>query len=145
MLPVKHHACAETTGALWSSRTMMVRPLSRVTRRVPGGQAGMLPADFLKATRVRGTTDARIRIKTAKLESILSKRNSTLFRFGQRHRDCPRRQIRFAKSLVEVVAAFEIVAAVPFRLGQQPGFDHIENDFSKVLAAFDAPRFEHRE
>src|SRR6266446_9590206 len=61
MLPLMHHACAETTGALWSSRTMTVRPFSKVMRRVPGGQAGMPAAGFLKATRLRETTDARIR------------------------------------------------------------------------------------
>src|SRR5216117_3401757 len=60
MLPLMHQACAETTGALWSSRTMTVRPFSKVMRRVPGGQAGMLAAGLLKATRLRETTDARI-------------------------------------------------------------------------------------
>src|SRR5580765_5890078 len=40
MLPALHQACAETTGALWSSRMMNVRPFSRVARRTPGGMAG---------------------------------------------------------------------------------------------------------
>src|SRR4029079_8960447 len=43
MLPVMAQACAETTGALWSSRTMMVNPLSRVVTRTPGGSAGISP------------------------------------------------------------------------------------------------------
>jgi hypothetical protein len=37
MLPVMAHACAETTGALWSSRTMRVRPLSSVVSVTPAG------------------------------------------------------------------------------------------------------------
>jgi hypothetical protein len=41
MLPVIAHACAETTGALWSSRVMMVRPFSSVTSLTPGGMAGI--------------------------------------------------------------------------------------------------------
>jgi len=41
MLPAMHHAWAETTGALWSSRTMMVNPLSSVVSVTPGGIAGM--------------------------------------------------------------------------------------------------------
>ena len=40
MLPAMHQACAETTGALWSSRTMMVRPLSSVVSVTPGGSDG---------------------------------------------------------------------------------------------------------
>src|SRR5689334_6541734 len=41
MLPALHHACAETTGALLSSRTMMTSPLSNVVTFVPGGSDGM--------------------------------------------------------------------------------------------------------
>src|SRR5690349_12978112 len=36
-----HQACAETTGALWSSRTMTVKPLSRVAVWTPVGSAGI--------------------------------------------------------------------------------------------------------
>ncbi|OQB90233.1 MAG: hypothetical protein BWX84_02010 [Verrucomicrobia bacterium ADurb.Bin118] len=39
MLPAMHQAWAETTGALASSRTMMVSPLSSVTSVVPAGMA----------------------------------------------------------------------------------------------------------
>jgi hypothetical protein len=41
MLPAMAHACAETTGALWSSRTMMVKPLSSVVSVTPGGMDGI--------------------------------------------------------------------------------------------------------
>src|ERR1051325_2249578 len=37
MLPAMHQAWAETTGALWSSRTMMVNPLSSVVSFTPPG------------------------------------------------------------------------------------------------------------
>src|SRR5258705_4501339 len=40
-LPALHQAWAETTGALWSSRMMSVRPFSRVSSRTPGGMAGI--------------------------------------------------------------------------------------------------------
>ena len=43
-LPARHHACALTTGALWSSRRMICRPLSSVTKRTPGGTNGMTGA-----------------------------------------------------------------------------------------------------
>ena len=45
MLPAIAHACADTTGALWSSRTMMTRPLSSVVSLTPGGSAAMSLAD----------------------------------------------------------------------------------------------------
>src|SRR5205809_3545817 len=41
MLPLMAHAWADTTGALWSSRTMTVRPLSRLVSLTPGGSAGI--------------------------------------------------------------------------------------------------------
>src|ERR1700722_7098276 len=41
MLPVWHHAWAETTGALWSSRVMITRPFSNVVSFAPGGMAGI--------------------------------------------------------------------------------------------------------
>src|ERR1043166_8369552 len=41
MLPARHHACAETTGADLSSRMMSVSALSSVTIRTSGGMAGM--------------------------------------------------------------------------------------------------------
>src|SRR2546430_862446 len=143
MLPVMHQACAETTGALWSSRTIRVRPFSRVVRRVPAGHRGISPPDFLEAARPRGTMDARIKNKIGETRISLSKTNSTRFRFDRRHRNLPRRQERFAERLVKIVAAFEIVTAVLLGLGQQPGFDHVENDFAEILAALNAPRFEH--
>src|SRR5437588_7390314 len=40
MLPALHQTCAETTGALWSSRMIKVRPFSSVLSRTPGGIAG---------------------------------------------------------------------------------------------------------
>jgi hypothetical protein len=40
MLPAMHQACAETTGALWSSRTMTVSPLSSVVRVTALGSNG---------------------------------------------------------------------------------------------------------
>src|SRR6185312_15297157 len=43
MLPAMAQDWAETTGALWSSRTMMVRPLSRVVVVTPGGMEAMSP------------------------------------------------------------------------------------------------------
>src|ERR1039457_6913922 len=43
-----HHAWADTTGALRSSRTMMVRPFSSVVMATPGGSVGI----FIAATRV---------------------------------------------------------------------------------------------
>src|SRR5437773_898849 len=63
MLPAMHQACAETTGALWSSRRMSVRPLSSVAMRVPNGQTGMLPADRLLAALSRETVGVRIVIR----------------------------------------------------------------------------------
>src|ERR1043166_2355747 len=42
MLPAMHHACAETTGALWSSRTMIVRPFSSVVMPTPAGMDGIV-------------------------------------------------------------------------------------------------------
>ena len=47
MLPAMHHACADTTGALWSSRTMMVRPLSSVVSVTPAGGDGVCIAGIL--------------------------------------------------------------------------------------------------
>src|SRR5437879_261756 len=47
MLPAIHQAWAETTGALWSSCTMIVRPLSSVVRLTPGGMAGKSPSNLL--------------------------------------------------------------------------------------------------
>src|SRR5437764_926529 len=49
-LPDMHQAWAETTGALWSSRMMMVRPFSRLVRVTPGGEAGIVSdsADMVK-------------------------------------------------------------------------------------------------
>src|ERR1051325_8710443 len=41
MLPAMHQACADTTGALWSSRTITVRPLPSVVICTPGGIGGM--------------------------------------------------------------------------------------------------------
>ena len=41
MLPALHQACAETTGALWSSRTMIVSPLSSVVTFTPEGMEGI--------------------------------------------------------------------------------------------------------
>ena len=46
---------AAVYGASEGLHTVMIE------REAPGGQAGMLPAAFVKATRLRGTTDARIR------------------------------------------------------------------------------------
>src|SRR5260370_22682581 len=43
MLPAMHQAWAETTGALWSSRTMIVRPFSRIVRLTSGGIEGIEP------------------------------------------------------------------------------------------------------
>src|SRR5947208_2492552 len=65
MLPVMHQACAETTGALWSSRTMMTRPLSKVVIRVPAGEAGISTGNPCRAARSRGTVDGGIKIKDA--------------------------------------------------------------------------------
>jgi hypothetical protein len=42
-----HHACAETTGALRSSRTMMARPFSSVTSVTPDGSDGIFIAAIL--------------------------------------------------------------------------------------------------
>src|SRR6266516_3978148 len=104
MLPLMHQACAETTGALWSSRTMTVSPFSKVMRRVPGGQAGMLAAGFLTATRLRETTDARIRNRAPRVRlqmmTTQAETNLTLVRFCDRLRGNARRQKRFAKSIV---------------------------------------------
>src|ERR1700722_9226497 len=41
MLPLIDHDCAETTGTLWSSRTITVRPFSRVVRGTPSGIDGI--------------------------------------------------------------------------------------------------------
>src|SRR5271165_2477680 len=49
MLPVMDQACTETTGALWSSRTMIVSPFSRWVIFTPAGSAGIsteLPVPF---------------------------------------------------------------------------------------------------
>jgi hypothetical protein len=54
MLPAMHQAWAETTGALWSSRTMIVSPLSSVVTFTPGGRAGMGAAlDELRGIQAR--------------------------------------------------------------------------------------------
>src|SRR5438105_14824692 len=41
MLPAMHQAWAETTGALWSSRTMMVSPFSSEVNFTPEGMEGI--------------------------------------------------------------------------------------------------------
>jgi hypothetical protein len=41
MLPARHQAWAETTGALWSSRMIRVNPFSSVIRRTPLGMEPM--------------------------------------------------------------------------------------------------------
>src|SRR6059036_8197 len=43
MLPALHHAWAETTGALWSSRMIRTSPLGKVWKSTPGG-IGARPA-----------------------------------------------------------------------------------------------------
>src|SRR5216683_3158323 len=40
MLPAMHQAWEETTGALWSSRTITASPWSRVVRDTPAGIEG---------------------------------------------------------------------------------------------------------
>ena len=47
MLPAWHQACAETTGALWSSRVMTTNPFSSVVRLAPGGMGGISAATGL--------------------------------------------------------------------------------------------------
>ena len=54
-------------------------------------------------------------------------------------------QKRFAKGLVEIVGAFEIVTSILVGFGQEFEFDHVENDFAEVLAASDPPCFEQRQ
>src|SRR5439155_16274890 len=115
MLPLMHQACAETTGALWSSRTMTVRPFSKVMRRVPGGQAGMPAAAFLKATRLRETTNARIRNRAPRVRlqvmATQAETNATLVRLRDRLWGNARGQKRFAKRIVKIVAVSEILTA----------------------------------
>lgn len=41
MLPERHHACAETTGALRSSRTIIVKPLGKEASQVPWRQSAL--------------------------------------------------------------------------------------------------------
>src|SRR5216117_3917005 len=113
MLPLMHQACAETTGALWSSRTMTVRPFSKVMRRVPGGQAGMPAAGFLKATRLRETTAARIRNRAPWVRLQM---NLTLLGIRDRLCGTARRQKRLTKGIVKIVAFSKILTAVLFGL-----------------------------
>src|ERR1043166_5655889 len=54
------------------------------------------------------------------------------------------RKERFAKRLVEFVAALEIVAAVLLGLREERVLHHVENKLAKILAAANAPRLEHR-
>src|ERR1019366_6096079 len=67
--PAIAHAWAETTGALWSSRTMMVRPLSSVVSFTPGGTEGMASlengfviSDTCRTRRVFGNASGAIQI-----------------------------------------------------------------------------------
>src|SRR5436309_3633310 len=41
MLPAMHQAWAETTGALWSSRTIIVKPFGNVVSLTSGGIGGI--------------------------------------------------------------------------------------------------------
>jgi len=59
-----------------------------------------------------------------------------------------RRQKWLAESLVKIIAVREVFTAVTFGLRQKFDLDHVENNFTKVLAREDIPflqdRFRHR-
>src|SRR3974377_223929 len=55
MLPAMHQAWAETTGALWSSRTMTVSPFSGVVGVTPGGKRGSSPLDASRVMERKGS------------------------------------------------------------------------------------------
>src|SRR5208283_3708964 len=158
-----HHACADTTGALRSSRTMTVRPLSSVVTVTPGGNDGI----FIVASRVKNEVSLIRQNRTGRilrnglwaiqftqlpaLEAPSGQRQgmrmnpSGLFddRLGLRL-DLLRRPERFAEGVGEIVAILKIVTAVPVGLGEQAGFHHVENNLAKVAAVPDAPFRQHR-
>jgi hypothetical protein len=51
---------------------------------------------------------------------------------------------RFAESVIEVVTAFEVVAAVFLGFAEEAEIDHIEDDFTDIFAAMEAPFVEER-
>src|SRR5208283_3939297 len=103
-----------TTGALWSSRTMTVRPLSSVVSVTPAGSDGISP--FL----IADIPEWRSRL--------------AWLRFWRWLHCCPAlRQKRFAERLFKIITVLEIVAGVLVRLGEQTDFHHVENNFAEVL------------
>src|SRR5262245_6318085 len=126
MLPAMHHACAETTGALRSSRTMMVRPFSSVVSWTPGGMDGMSPPLFAMGT--PWATKNYLRLGAGS-------------RRGDSHRTrlLAGREIWLAEGLEKIVAALKIGAAVFFCLRQPANFHHIEHELAEIFAGVDAP------
>lgn len=49
------------------------------------------------------------------------------------------RQERFAKGIVKIIPAAEILAAVSVGFGEQAAFNHVENDLAEILAFVNAP------
>src|SRR5881628_2051926 len=106
MLPAIHQACAETTGALWSSRTMIVRPFSSVVSLTPGGMAGML----VSVEFIRGSILIIARLPKSHSGSLNFDTGQPCRRSGCF--DLPARRHKwFAECLPKLVTAREILAA----------------------------------
>src|ERR1051325_6047501 len=143
MLPVLHQACTETTGALWSSRITSVRPLGSVLNRTPGGMAGRAVLTARRGKAVKGADIiSRERTVATCLPEQLQLRawlGLAGFRFGFDHGRFGRRHERQSEHLVEIVAAFKVVATVVLGFCEEVVLDHVKDDFPKVCAATHAP------
>ena len=69
-LPARHHACAETTGALRSSRTIIVKPLGKEASQVPWRQSALtfppaVPFGFLEKADIKLFGESGLRIRRA--------------------------------------------------------------------------------
>src|ERR1017187_3560384 len=131
MLPAMHHAWAETTGALWSSRTMRVSPLSNVVSLTPGGMAG----DRFRAGLIQRHPVALLRFSLGRLRRLGLRRLDGMLAFGQEG---------LAERLVKIIAMLKVRAAVFVGFCQPLHLDHVKDDFAEVLAGMNPPFFEHR-
>src|SRR6266498_2857354 len=113
MLPLMAQAWADTTGALWSSRTMMARPLSRLVSLTPGGSAGISGWSLAAgaAVAVIGAEIAGKRDLGAWCNLILPS-GFVWFDDGCLAVQLAGRQKRFAKRVRKTVATVEIGAMV---------------------------------
>src|SRR5438093_8874032 len=134
MLPALHHACAESTGALWSSRMISVNPFSKVVRRVPGGRKGISGsrAEFEDAFGSAFIRQSLLPSPAGGLGFFLRRG------FGSRLRPTGRKKW-LRERLAKVVRAFEIFAAVLLGLVEQALIHHVEDHLAEIFAAVHAP------